>query len=92
MEIAAQIQKKLGTPKIEFSDLHNAEYQSSKLGYSTVAAWIADVPDPEDRAMQVATMMAENAIELVMTHSDKIPAKVRSSPDMDDFLKEMRSD
>lgn len=91
MEIAAQIQKKLGTPKVEFSDLHNAEYHSFKLGYSSVSAWIADVPDPDERASQVATLMAENAIELVLSHQDKIPARVNSSRDMDAFLKEMNS-
>lgn len=90
--MANKIQRKLGTPRIEFSDLHNAEYQSSKLGYSSVAAWIKDVPDPDERAAQVAAMMAEQAIELVISHSDKIPAHVRTSRDMDDFLKEFNDD
>lgn len=90
--MANKIQRKLGTPRIEFSDLHNAEYHSVKLGYVSVAAWIKDVPNPDDRASQVASMMAENAIELVMSHADKIPANVRTSKDMDSFLKEFNDD
>lgn len=92
MEVASKIQRKLGTPRVEFSDLHNAEYHSTKLGYASVAAWIKDVPDPDERAAQVASMMAENAIELVMTHADKIPPNVRTSRDMDAFLKEFNAD
>ena len=90
--MANKIQKKLGTPRIEYSDLHNAEYQAFKLGYASVDAWMKDVPDADDRASQVATMMAENAMELVMNHSDKIPSNVRTSRDMDEFLKEFAND